>query len=163
MRKRSKYRPKPVHLNNLERVIEAVSPISTEHASYFTDLLIKNHAAMLALTRGAATRHDMDLLIAMANIMEAFRQMEICTPLANEIAAGRRALIDIAMRAVKVSRFVATGPEIQALNTLMELHDELMPHITGLQLDKAIDLAKKIIRRREATVLPTANTLMEAS
>jgi len=57
------------------------------------------------------------------------------------------------LRSAKLLRFVATGPEIKTLNTLMELHDELMPHITGIQLDRAIDLAKKIIHRGEATVI----------
>lgn len=153
MRKRSKYRPKPVYINALERAIEGATPIGEAHSEYYTDMLLKNHGAMLALTQGTATKREMDYLIAMANIMEAFRLLDICKPLSDEIAAARRAIIDICVRAVKHLKFVATGPEIKALNMLMELHDELMPHITGVQLDRGIALAKKIIHRGDATIL----------
>ncbi len=161
MRKRSKYRPKPVYVNAIERALESVSPLAADHAGYLSELKIKNHLAMQALTRGEAEKRDMDLLIAMANIMEAFRLMEICTPLADEIAQGRRALIDIAVRAVSKLKFLATGPEIVALNTLMELHDELIPHITVVQMERGIALAKQIIQKGHATVLPDVEEVME--
>jgi len=160
---RKRYKPKPVYTNAFERAIEAATPIGQAHASYYNDILLKNHSAMHALTHGQATKGDMDLLIAMANIMEAFRLLEICTPLSDEIAAGRRALIDISVRAAKVHRIVPTGPEILALNVLMELHDELMPHITGAQLDRGIALAKRVIRRGEATLLPGSQQMIEAA
>lgn len=163
MRKRSKYRPKPVYLNAFERAVEGATPIGQAHNQYYTDMMLKNHGAMTALTQGRASKKDMDILIAMANIMEAFRMMGVCTPLGDEIAAGRRALIDISVRAVKHLRFVPTGPEIVALNTLLELHDEMMPHITGVQLDRAIDLAKKTIRAGKAAVLPAVDKLAEVA
>jgi len=151
MKKQSKYRPKPVYVNAIASAVERATPIGG--SSYYTDMLLKNHGAMMALTRGTATKKEMDCLVAMSNIMEALRRLCICAPLSDEIAAGRRAIIDICLRSAKLLRFVATGPEIKTLNTLMELHDELMPHITGIQLDRAIDLAKKIIQRGEATVI----------
>lgn len=161
MRKRSKYRPKPVYLNAFQRAIEGVRPIGEEHPGYLVELQIKTHEAMRALTHGGATKVDMDRIIATANIMEAFRLMGVCTPLSDEIAAGRRAVIDICVRAVKAQRFVPTGPEMLALNTLMELHDELLPHITTAQMEEGIELAKKIIRKGDATVLPTVEKLMQ--
>lgn len=160
MRKRSKYRPKPVYVNALERAIEASMPIGQVHNQYYTDMLLRNHASLLALTSGKATKRDMDVLIAVANIMEALRLMGVCEPLGDEIAAARRSLIDISVRAVRHLRFVPTGPEMQALNMLMELHDDLMPHITGLQLDRALDLAKKVIRKGQATVLHCSEKMM---
>ncbi len=161
MRKRSKYRPKPVYVNTVARVLESVAPIGTEHPQYLAELLTKNHLAMVALTQGTANRHDMDTLIAMANIMEAFRLMDICAPLADEIAAGRRAVIDIVVRSVQRLKFLTTGPELVALNTLMELHDELLPHITISQMEQGIALAKRIIQRGDATVLPEVLELMK--
>jgi lysyl-tRNA synthetase class II len=161
MRKRSKYRPKPVNFNAIEHALESVSPLPTYHANHLSELKIRNHLAMQALTKGEATKRDMDVLIAMENIMDAFRRMEICTPLADEIAQGRRALIDIAVRAVSKLKFLATGPEIVALNTLMELHDELIPHITVTQMEQGIALAKRIIQKGHATVLPDVEQVME--
>lgn len=158
MRKRSKYRPRPLLANPVAYAVESVTSVA-EFDTYLDDLKIKNHMAMHALTRGQADRHDMDTLIAMANIMEAFRLMGICTPLADEIAAARRAIIDIIVRAVKVLGFRATGPEIVALNTLMELHDEMMPGITCGQMDEAIRVAKRVIKNGGATVLPDVKDL----
>jgi hypothetical protein len=67
---------------------------------------------------------------------------------------GREALIGIIMRAVKIQRFTPTGKEIQSLNMLMELHDAQMDVITVKAMDEAINLAKKQIIQRQATVLP---------
>jgi hypothetical protein len=51
-------------------------------------------------------------------------------------------------------RFTPTGPEIQALNSLLELHDEQMQVITVGDMDRAIALSKKLIRNKQATRLP---------
>ena len=74
MRKRSKYRPKGVILNPIAYVMESMTPVA-KHESYLIDLKIRNHAAMTALTRGIATKTDMDDLIAMANISEALSRL----------------------------------------------------------------------------------------
>jgi len=79
MKKQSKYRPKPVYVNAIARAVERATPIGG--SSYYTDMLLKNHGAMMALTRGTATKKEMDCLIAMSNIMEALRRLDICTPL----------------------------------------------------------------------------------
>jgi hypothetical protein len=70
MRKRSKYRPKPVLANPVAYVLEGFAPV-TSHANYLLDVRIKNHGAMTALTQGRATRADMDILVASLNIVEA--------------------------------------------------------------------------------------------
>lgn len=163
MRKRSKYRPKPVYRNALALAVEAVTPIGQTGDGYFATLQLRNHAAMQALTHGAAKKADVDLLVAMANIMEALRRMGVCTPLADEILAARRALVGICTRSVKLLRYVATGPEILALNILMEQHDEMMPHITVLQLDRALKLERKVICSGEATVLYELEVAAQAS
>lgn len=161
MRKRSRYRPKPVHLNAIQLAVEAVMPIGEISAEYFTNLQIRNHAAMQALTHGKATEADMDTLIAIANIMDALRRLGVCEPLADDIAAAGRALAAIVVRAVKHLKFVGTGPEILALNTLIEQHDEMMPHITGKQFDQAIEIAKAAVRKPGNTMLMEAKRIMQ--
>jgi len=68
-------------------------------------------------------------------------------------------LIGIVMRAVKIKRFTPTGVEIQALNTLMELHDAQMEVITVKTMDEAIRNAKMQIMQKRATVLPDVATI----
>jgi len=54
MRKRSKYRPKPVYANPLQYVLENHT-LLCEHDDYALVWKTKNHVAMLTVTQGSAT------------------------------------------------------------------------------------------------------------
>jgi hypothetical protein len=145
MRKKSKYKQKPVFVNPLAYTIEGAKLIAEEHPKYVTELKIKNHAAMLALTRGEATRQDMDCLIQMYNIMDAFRMLGI-GGIEQEIHKTGQSISSIASR----PKFLATGPEITAINTLMDYHDELFEHITVRQLELAVREIRKTLAAGKA-------------
>lgn len=151
---RKKYRPKRILLDTMGYVKQELTPVS-KHDSYLLDLQLKNSQAMMALLRGAATKTDMDVLIAMSNITESLRLMGFGKEYAEVGVAGREALIGISFRAVKLLRFTPTGPEIKALNELMELHDAQMEVITVQDMCNAIERAKATIRSGKATALPT--------
>lgn len=153
MRKKSKYKPRQVLQNPLGFVLENITPI-TQHEDYLINLQLKNSSAMERLLKGKATKKDMNTLIAMSNIAEALQMMGFGTEYKEVGVDGREALIGIIMRAVKILRFTPTGKEIQSLNMLMELHDAQMDVITVKSMDEAINLAKKQIILRRATVLP---------
>jgi hypothetical protein len=153
MRKKSKYKPKPVLQNPLGFVLDSIAPI-TAHGGYLVELQLKNSNAMLNLMQGRATKQDMNMIIAMSNIVEALCDLGFGKQYASVAVDGREAIIGIVMRAVDKLRFVPTGPEIQALNTLMELHDEQMQIITVGDMDRAIAHAKELLRNKRATVLP---------
>lgn len=153
MRKKSKYKPRQVLQNPLGFVLENITPI-TQHEDYLINLQLKNSSAMERLLKGKATKKDMNTLIAMSNITEALQMMGFGTEYKEVGVDGREALIGIIMRAVKILRFTPTGKEIQSLNMLMELHDAQMDVITVKSMDEAINLAKKQIILRRATVLP---------
>lgn len=150
---RKRYRPKPILRDTMAYVQQELTPVS-KHDSYLLDLQLKNSQAMTALLRGTATKDDMDILIAMSNITESLRLMGFGKEYLEVAVAGREALIRIAVRAVKVLRFVPTGPEIKALNELMELHDAQMEVITIQDMCNAIDRAKALIRKGQATKIP---------
>lgn len=153
VRKKSKYKPRQVLQNPLGFVLENITPI-TQHEDYLLNLQLKNSSAMERLLQGKATKKDMNTLIAMSNITEALQMMGFGTDYKEVAVDGREALIGIIMRAVKILRFTPTGKEIQSLNMLMELHDAQMDVITVKSMDEAINLAKKQIILRRATVLP---------
>jgi len=153
VRKKSKYKPRQVLQNPLGFVLENITPI-TQHEDYLLNLQLKNSSAMERLLQGKATKKDMNTLIAMSNITEALQMMGFGTEYKEVAVDGREALIGIIMRAVKILRFTPTGKEIQSLNMLMELHDAQMDVITVKSMDEAINLAKKQIILRRATVLP---------
>ena len=148
---RKKYKPKP-KLNTLIVVGENIRPVAS-HTSYLLDLRVKNSSAMAALLAGHATKKDMDMIIAMSNIVYALMESGGFGKGYEEVATqGRMAIIGIAHRATKVGRFVPTGPEIKALNDLMELHDAQMDVITVKDMDRAIEFATR--KEKSATRLP---------
>lgn len=148
---RKKYRPKPKR-NTLIVVGENIRPVAS-HTGYLMDVRLKNSSAMAALLAGHATKKDMDMIIAMSNITYALMESGGFGKGYEEVATqGRIAIISIAHRATKVGRFVPTGPEIKALNDLMELHDAQMDAITVKDMDKAIAYAEA--RSKQATRLP---------
>ena len=157
MRKRSKYKPKSKLLDPLGYVVENSKGLAEQHKQYVLELKIKNHTAMLSLTQGRATTKDLDCLIQMVNIMDAFRILGV-SGVESEITAVSEAIYSICERVPKTGKFIATGAEISALNTLMEYHDALFEHITVKQLDDAIKIVRHTIRANKAKKLPEVNT-----
>jgi len=118
MKKRSKYRPRPVLINPLGYVLESMKPVA-HHDQYLIDLKIKNNQAMVALLRGEAVYSDIDTLIAMSNVVEALYKLGFGDEYKDVTVGGREAIISIVHRATDIKRFTPTGLEIQALNLLM--------------------------------------------
>lgn len=142
---RKKYRPRPVIRNPLAYVLEGMVPI-TQHSFDLVTLKIKNSEAMVALLRGAATKADMNTLIAMSNISQALYDAGFGTEYRNVCVDGRHALLSIIDRAHRHGRFTPTGPEITMLNTLMELHDAQMEVIRVKDLESAIATVNHKVR-----------------
>lgn len=142
MRKRSKYRPKPVLINPLGYVLEGLEPVRS-HGSHAINLKIKNHLALSNLTQGKANRHDIDILINMANIVEALYRLGFGKEYAEEVQNGLQALYAVAVRGKDSNRFILKADEMNALNTITELHDAQLEVITLKDLDQAVALVEK--------------------
>jgi hypothetical protein len=145
VRKRSKYRPKGVIMDPMAYVKESLSPVE---ASYLLALRIRNHAAMMALTQGKATRDDIDLMIAMANMTEALYRMGLGRDYAEEVRQGLDALYEVGRRGASNYKFVLRANEMGALNTLMELHDAQMDIATVGDVDRALRMVREEKRLR---------------
>lgn len=161
MRKRSKYRPKHVLVNPVAYAVESVSTVAS-HKKFLLELKIKNSQAMYALTHGKATKADMDMLIAMSNMTEALHGLGFGEEYKEVCIGGREALISIAYRAKEHGRFTPTGPEIQALQLLMELHDAQMDVITVKDIERAIAVVEgKLARDKDTIRLPAAPAALQ--
>lgn len=148
MRKRSKYRPKPILQNPLGYVLEGMEPVRS-HGSHALNLKIKNHLALSNLTQGKATRHDIDILINMVNIVEALYRLGFGKEYAEEVKNGLDALHAVAVRGKDSNRFILKADEMNALNVICELHDAQLEVITVKDLDQAIDLVEKERRAKK--------------
>lgn len=142
MRKRSKYRPKGVRLDTMAYIKEGMTPIA-QHGGYLMTVKIRNHAAMAVLTKGEATRQDIDLLIEAVNICEALYRLGFGREYKDTVKEGMEALLAVGRRGLASGRFILTGPEMTALNLLMELHDAQLDLCTIKDMEQAIELVNK--------------------
>jgi hypothetical protein len=137
MRKRSKYKPKGVRLDNMTWVQAGLKKV--DEISAGTTLKIRNHDAMNNLRMGTATRRDIDALIDAMNITEALANRGVGEDWKPEIRAAQDAMLDLARRGVANNfRFIARGPELVALNLVMEIHDAQLETVTVKQLETAM-------------------------
>jgi hypothetical protein len=152
MRKRSRYKPKPVLVDPLGYVLESAKPL-VEHDSYVLDWKLKNNEAFASLLKGQATRTDLDTLTAAHNITEALIVTLDGKDIDGTVARSAVALMDICARANAGKGTAMKAPEIQAMRDLMGLHDELMDVVTIRQLETALAYAKKEIAAGRANKL----------
>lgn len=115
------------------------------------DLKIKNHGAMETLTKGLAKRADIDTLIAMVNMTEAFARLGFGSDYSDVVRDGLQALRDVGKRGVTSGSFVLKAHEMNALNTAMELHDAQMEVVTLKDMDAAIALVQEEYRLKKMT------------
>jgi 5-formyltetrahydrofolate cyclo-ligase len=148
LKKRSKYRPKGVLINPLAYVLESLKPVKS-HDSYLIDLKIRNHGAMEALTKGQATRADMDVLVNMVNVAEALYRLGFGDDYGDVVQQGLDALHDVGKRGLQTGRFILKAQEMSHLNHVMELHDAQMDVITVKDMEKAVDIVNKEFEQRK--------------
>jgi hypothetical protein len=152
MKKRSKYRPKAQLLDPLNWVIAGMKPVLTA-TEVMSNVRIKNHLALRCVVEGTATRKDMDVLIEAFNVTEALTRVDasLGKDWSQEIRAGQDALLTMCKRGVaKGDRFVFTGAELTAANTVMEIHDAQLERCTVAQMEKALHEIIKDINHKKA-------------
>jgi hypothetical protein len=153
MRKRSKYKPKGVRLDNMAWVQSGLKKV-IEVEDHGTTLMIKNHAALDEILFGRGTREHVDILIAAANITEALAQdKDLGQDWQDEIRAAQDAILAMAQRGWKGGSFVFTGIEMQSVKTLMALHDEQLQNCTVQRMEQALAMVASIIRNKKARVI----------
>lgn len=158
MRKRSKYRPKGVRLDNMTWVQAGLKKIDAIGAG--TTLKIRNHDAMNNIRLGVATRQDIDAVIDAFNVAEALVKRGVGADWAAEIRAAQDALLRLAQRGVERDfRFIVKADELVAMNTAMEVHDAQLEAVTVRELEGAMnDVMENLKHKRMRTVVLTKDT-----
>jgi hypothetical protein len=129
-------------------VLESLTPIATMD-KYFIELKIKNHLALTNLTKGVATRQDIDTLIQAVNMVEALYRLGFGREYATEVHAGLYALHTVGVRGAESGRFILKSEEMNALNEAMELHDAQLEVITLKDMENAIKLVNEELRQKK--------------
>jgi hypothetical protein len=152
MRKRSKYRPKPVLTDPVGFVVES-STLLVEHGDYVVDWQLRNNSAFEKLLKGIADKKDLNTLIASRNMTEALIVTLGGHDIDATLARSAVALIGICDRGNAGKGVAMKADEMQAMRDLMGLHDELLEVVTVGQFEKALAYAKKEINAGRAARL----------
>ena len=154
MRKRSKYKPKPQLPNPVQWVLSGFQPMrENPHAM---GLKIKNHQAMFDMLHGEGNRQTFDTLVAAMNMAEGLATVnpeKLGGYLGAEIRAAQDALHAMGKRSLAKGVFRFTGPELVAMNTGMDIHDQQLDTCNIAELERAIDLVVKTVRDKKARAI----------
>ena len=154
MKRKKKYRPKPILTNPVGYVLEGMAPVA-EYGEYLVDLQIKHHRAVALLVRGEATRSEMDILINAANVADALVRLGFGGEYGDVLKAGQSALYEVASRGAGSGRFILRGEEMGAINALIDLHDAQLGVLTVKDVDRAITLVERERRAQRMTKIKT--------
>jgi hypothetical protein len=150
MRKKSKYKPKGVRLDNMAWVQSGLRRVEDVSAS--ATIKIRNHDAMNTLRLGNATKAEIDIIIAALNIAEALARRGVGSDWLPELRAAQDALLTLARRGL-TSRFIVRADELTALNLAMEIHDAQLEAVTVKQLETAMDFVAETVRLKKARAI----------
>lgn len=150
-RKRSKYRPKGVRLDNVSWVTAGLKRVGTLPEAGVS-LKLKNHQALDSLLRGQGTREILDVLIAAFNVAEALWRLnpDLGEPHAADIKAAQDAIYTMGQRYIKTKRMAFTGPEMQKVRYGMEIHDAQLDACTVREMERALEFVANEIRAKKA-------------
>ena len=150
MRKRSKYKPRPQLVNPVQWVLEGFTPMREN--SEAVAIKIRNHQAMLEMTNGNAGVREfsvIDTALLMAGGLAQINPDKLGGHLMAEIDAAILASLAMLKRAKAKGIYRFTGPELQAINLGMEIHDQQLDTCTLEELHKAVIHVRPVVIARE--------------
>jgi hypothetical protein len=153
MRKRSKYRPKPLLQSPLDFVLSGMKPVR-DLPGIFLDVQLKNRAALEQVRLGKAVKEDIDMLIGAFNITEALALSGMGRDWMDEIRQGQDALLELSRRGVaRGMRFIMTAKEWERLKLVMDLHEEQLAQATVYDIEKAHTFVYRVLAQGKARAI----------
>ena len=157
MRKKSKYKPKGIRLDNLSWVTAGLKKVGSL-PSAGVELKLKNHEALEAVLKGYATRDHIDVLIAAFNVSEALYYVSpsLGEDWAEEIRDAQDAIFTMSRRGLKFNKFIFTGSEMAAVKLAMSVHNQQLDDCTVRQLEEAITYVAIRVKNKQARAIVEA-------
>jgi hypothetical protein len=152
MRKRSKYKPKGVRLDALNWVLSGLKPVS-QVGDALVILKAKNHSALTEVVQGRGNRDQIDVLIAALNMCEAYAIHGKGKDWLPEINEAQDALYEMAKRGLENDKFLFRGPEMQAVNLAMDVHDLQLENSIVSELESMTAYVTKQIQLKKARAI----------
>jgi hypothetical protein len=151
MRKKSSYKPRGVRLDNMNWILAGMKKVGTLPTAGVS-LKLKNHAALESILTGKGTRQDVDVLIAAVNMSEALIRIreDLGRDWAKEIREAQDAIYTMGKRGFEKNRFAFTGPEMNAVRLIMDLHDTQLDECSVKEMEHALFIVAEEIRLKKA-------------
>jgi hypothetical protein len=157
MRKKSKYKPRPVRVDNLNWVLSGMRKVGTLPTAG-TALKLKNHEALDSILRGQGTKEHVDVLINAVNMAEAMVRIrdDLGADWKTEIRAAQDAIYTMAKRGIEKGSFAFTGPEMTALKLVMDVHDAQLDDCTVREMERALEIVAEEVRLKKCRAIVEA-------
>ena len=126
-----------------------VAEQNTSIATY----MAQSHLSMKMLVEGRATKQDLQHITMAHNMVAGLMDQGFAGPHAEDMDASSGALDSIAKRAHDKGRILATGPELNALNFMFQIHDALMAVISVSEYNVAVEHVTKRVRSGKSVAL----------
>lgn len=134
MRKRSKYKPRPIVRDPLNYVLAGFKPISEKHQQTVAAM---HHSALESLTHGTAKWSDWDVVRNMINTAVALSQTVYGNAYLDDLKAAMVAHAKCGRRFLDGKSLGYTGEELQAINTAVEIVTEQFRLSTVAEIERA--------------------------
>ncbi len=155
MRKRSKYRPRPVLRNPIEYVKEGLVVTPDEDLN---KLRMMELAALEAFRMGQATLAEWHRIKAMMNVAETMARSGIGEEVLSVCMQAQDHLIDAARRFERIGRMGASGPALQCWRDLYEYHDLQRISVPRAEYEKFIQKTHDRERSKAPEVIDLTET-----
>jgi hypothetical protein len=154
MKKKSKYKPKGVRLDNMSWIIAGMKKVGTLPTAGVA-LKLKNYEALDSILTGQGTRDHVDVLISAVNMAEAMTRIrdDLGRDWAEEIRAAQDAIYAMGVRGYEKGSFLFTGPEMTAVKLIMDLHDSQLDACTVREMEQALFIVEEELRLRKARAI----------
>ena len=151
MKKKSKYKPKGVRLDNMSWVIAGMKRVGALPTAGVA-LKLKNHEALDSILTGLGAKEHVDVLINAVNMTEAMARIRdgLGADWVMEIKAAQDAIYTMGKRGIERGSFAFTGPEMTAVKLIMDLHDAQLDDCTVREMEQALFIVEEEIRMKKA-------------
>jgi hypothetical protein len=154
MRKKSKYKPKGIRLDAVNWVLAGMKKVGSLPTAG-TALKLKNREALDSILTGSGTREHVDVLINSVNMAEALIRIrdDLGADWAAEIRAAQDAIYTMGKRGIEKGSFAFTGPEMNAVKVVMDVHDAQLDDCSVKELEVALQIVAEEIRLKKCRAI----------
>ncbi len=140
MRKRSKYRPRPIIANPLAYVMEGFTKIVDKSEDNLR-IRLRVRTSLQSIIEDKGTMQDLNALVSAANMTTALSRSH-GYDWRNEILDGVNAVEAMQLRLAKWGKVQATPTELDKIRMLVDIHDAQLDEARVMDLEKAIAIAR---------------------